>query len=250
MTVDDLPGRVTICTRGRSSLSADDLGVTAQNFPGHPRRFLWSEISRFADGRQAAGDSPPANWVLDIVLHSGQTYSVDCTRAGSAAPETLAAIRQVAERHGIHADLTGIVMASDGRPDSEGLYEDPWGQAGVRYWDGKQWSPLLPSDHGISMSVWQSTARWTELPVAEASWTYPARRVKFYRIWVGVCTALTLIILAVGLTTGLLGHWSDNERWGVACAGIPGFLLVLAWFGLRQSKQLEKVASAKADHLN
>jgi hypothetical protein len=249
MTIDDPLGRMTICSRGRSSLSADDAGVTVHNFPGRRRFFSWFEISRFADGRFNAGEGP-AHWVLDIVLRSGQTRSADCTHAGSAAPETLAAIRQVAERYGIPADLTGIMMASNGRPDGEGLYEDPWGQAGVRYWDGTQWSPLLPADHGISMSVRKSTARWTELPVATASWTHPAAQVKFFKVWVGICAVLTVVILAAGLTTGVLGHWSDNERWGTACAAIPGFLLVMAWFLLRQSKQLEKAAGIPTDPLN
>lgn len=137
MTVEDPPGHVTICSRGRSSLSADDAGVTVRNFPGRPRRLLWPEIRSFADGRQNLGEGGE-HWVLSIVLRSGQTRSAYCTHAESAAPETLAAIRQVAERYGIPADLTGIMMASDGRPELEGLYEDPWGQVGVRHWDGKE----------------------------------------------------------------------------------------------------------------
>jgi hypothetical protein len=120
MTVADPPGRVTICSRGRSSLSADDTGVIVHNFPGRRRFFSWPEVSSFSDGRFNAGEGP-AHWVLDIVLCSGQTRSADCTHAESAAPETLAAIRQVAERYGIPADLTGIMMASDGRPGGEGL---------------------------------------------------------------------------------------------------------------------------------
>jgi hypothetical protein len=53
-----------------------------------------------------------------------------------------------------------------------------------------------------------------------------------------------------GVLAAILGHWSDNERWGTACAAIPGFLLLAAWIVLRQSKQLEKLASAAPDQLN
>jgi len=104
MAVNDTSGSVTICSRGRSSVFADDLGVTVRGL-GRARRFAWSDISHFADGIKSAEHG--YLWVLDIVLRTGRTRRVQCTRAPSAAPQTLAAVRLVADRYGIPADLTG-----------------------------------------------------------------------------------------------------------------------------------------------
>jgi len=57
-------------------------------------------------------------------------------------PETLAAIRQAAERYSVPAALAGIAMKGES-PANAGLYPDPGGQPGLRHWDGEEWSPLL-----------------------------------------------------------------------------------------------------------
>ena len=45
------------------------------------------------------------------------------------------------------ADGPGLTEAAMKRVSPEaGLYADPGGQAGIRYWDGREWSPLLPAD--------------------------------------------------------------------------------------------------------
>jgi hypothetical protein len=107
------------------------------------------------------------SWALDIVRHTGRKVTVLTL---SPSPETLAAIRQVAARYGIPADVTGI-LSDSGRPADRGLYEDPGGQAGLRYWDGKQWSPLLPPDVGKPGTVGRSHRSWSALPTAEGRWT-------------------------------------------------------------------------------
>ena len=117
MALNDRSGSVTICSRGRSGLFADDLGVTVRGLRG-ARRYAWSDISHFADGIKGA-DGGGHLWVLDIVLRTGRTRRVPCTAAVTAAPQTLAAVRQVAERHGIPADLTGVPM-KNGRPPDAG----------------------------------------------------------------------------------------------------------------------------------
>jgi hypothetical protein len=123
--------------------------VVVRSSASRTERFAWAEISRFADG---GGQADAQNgggyyWVLLIVLHTGREVPVDCTTTGERGPTpgTIAAIRQAAERYGIPADLAGIPM-ENGKPPSPDLYEDPGGQAGLRYWDGTQWSPLLPPD--------------------------------------------------------------------------------------------------------
>lgn len=124
MTVGDSPVGVTICKRGRQGLYADDYGVTVRNWHGSELRFAWSEISRFADGSRTGED---VQWVLLIVLHTGRTIDVGCTLA-RPTPEMLDAVRHVAARYEIPADLTGVPTEKDGRPAERGLYEDPGGR--------------------------------------------------------------------------------------------------------------------------
>lgn len=165
MSVDDAPGTVTIYKRGRTGLYADDHGVTVRNPASRTRRFAWAEISCFADGSRMNEGS--YFWVLHIVLHTGRKATV---MAGTPTPETLAAIRRVAARHGIPADLTGIA-ARNGHPAHRGLYEDPGGREGLRYWDGRVWSPLLPPDIGKPEAVGSGPRSWSALPMAEGRWT-------------------------------------------------------------------------------
>jgi hypothetical protein len=42
MTVDDAPGTVTICKRGRMGLYADDHGLTVRSAASRARRFAWA----------------------------------------------------------------------------------------------------------------------------------------------------------------------------------------------------------------
>ena len=121
MTVDDAPGTVTICKHGRMGLYADDHGVTVRNAMSRARRFAWAEISRFADGRWLVEGEYV--WRLVIVLHTGRKVPVGCT-VMRPIPETLTAVRQVAERYGIPADLAGVPMKR-GRPAQRRLYHDP-----------------------------------------------------------------------------------------------------------------------------
>jgi hypothetical protein len=194
MTAGDSPVGVTICKRGRQGLYADDYGVTVRNWRGSELRFAWSEISRFADGSRTGED---VQWVLLIVLHTGRTIDVGCTLA-RPTPEMLDAVRHVAARYEIPADLTGVPTEKDGRPAERGLYEDPGDRAGLRYWDGGQWSPLVPLDIGKSETVRKSAGSWSALPVADGSWTYAAARARFYAV-VSTVGALGSAGLLVGL---------------------------------------------------
>src|SRR5215467_3934389 len=123
MDSGDAPGTVTICARGRMGLYADDLGVTLRRSASRADRFGWAEISRFADGCAEGERGPVREWVLLIVLHTGREVPV----AWAARPDTLEAVREVAGRHAIPAELTGVPM-KDGLPPAPGLYQDPGGQ--------------------------------------------------------------------------------------------------------------------------
>jgi hypothetical protein len=75
-------------------------------------------------------------------------------RAGRPSLQTLAAIRQAAGRHGVQAQVTGLLPGEqvtqavlvEGTPASIGFHPDPGGQEGLRYFDGQDWSPFLFPD--------------------------------------------------------------------------------------------------------
>lgn len=255
MTAEDVPVAVTICKRGRTGLYADDLGVTVRGSKSGDARFAWAEIDCFADGGKSDGGD---YWVLVIVMHTGQRVPVDCTQGyGEADPGTLAAIRQVAYRHEIPADLTGVPMTDDGRPVSSGLYEDPGGQAGLRYWDGTQWSPLIPLHLWKARWNWgapagKSAGVWSDLPVADRRWNYAAVRARRATVWLACLAAVTAALLTVGLVIWLWWDHGSSHRqvdaarwfWGAISAAL---VAILPWKVRTFYRKLDQGCRASVD---
>jgi Protein of unknown function (DUF2510) len=119
-------------------------------------------FSRLADG--SVYNQGHYDWALLIVLRSGRKVRVHGARSSSTPP----VVNQVAARYGIPADVTGVPAkagrpasvdlyedpgsgagsGTSDRPASRDIYQDPGGRSGLRYWDGRQWSPLLPPQVG------------------------------------------------------------------------------------------------------
>jgi hypothetical protein len=207
--VDDAPGTVTLYGSGRTGLYADDYGVTVRNARSRTRRFAWAEISCFADGARMSEGS--YFWVLHMVLHTGEKVMVP---TGPPTPETLAGIRQVAARYGVPADLAGVPV-KNGRPAHRGLYEDPGGQGGLRYWDGRQWSPLLP-DIGKPGTVKKSLSSWSALLTAEGRWTGATTQAMRTAMAFALMVAVSAALLAWTLLNELgFYHVAQRDRWPV-----------------------------------
>jgi hypothetical protein len=242
---DDVPGTVTIFKRGWSGMRADDHGLTVRDGP-RVRRFAWAEVSRLADG--SAYYEGQYHWVLFIVLHSGRKVRAH----GAPNPETLAVVRQVAARHGIPADVTGVPVKG-GRPARRGLYEDPDGGAGLRYWDGGQWSPLLPQEVGKSRTARlkmvtvpdasSGPASWSALPMAEGRWTYAATAARREAVRLAVFAAGAAAFLISGLVTDL--SWA-GFFFGVFAA----LIAVGAWNNRRFFLKLDESAKRALDGLS
>jgi hypothetical protein len=206
----DAPGTVTIFDRGWNSLQADDHGLTVRNGP-RVRRFAWAEVSRLADG--SVYNQGHYDWALLIILHSGRKVRVHGARSSS----TPLVVNHVARRHGIPADVTGVpakgerppsrvtgVPAKGERPASRGLYQDPGDRAGLRYWDGRQWSPLLPPEVSKSRTARKGPASCSALPMAEGRWTYAATaEARRQAVWLVVYAAASAAFLISGLVTDL-----------------------------------------------
>jgi hypothetical protein len=197
MAVEDAAAAVTICRGQGLFLRTDDSGVLMRNFHfGRSRRIAWSEISHFADGCYTK--EGVTSWLLVIVLRTGKQAPVLCSVL-APVDEVMAAVREAAQPHGIPADLTGLPAKSGGRPAVRGLYDDPGGQDGLRYWDGRRWSPLLPLDIGESSStnVQKAPDSWSELPVADGRWAYAAVAAKVSTVRSVVAAAMAAGLLAL-----------------------------------------------------
>jgi hypothetical protein len=132
----------------------------------------------------------------------------------------------------------------DGQPPEKGMYEDPGGQTGLRYWDGSRWSPLLPPDMGKGFPVNKSTARWTELPVAQAGWDYPAIRAARSKAWIGAIG----VLIAAQLVTALAYGWGEqrsSDDVGSFCtlAAITAVFLIPPWLSVRRWKTIANAAN-------
>jgi len=113
MTADSGAEPLTIGEGQGSFLRADEEGLLMRNVWGLPRRIAWTEISQFTDGKQVKEGN--AYWLLVIVLHTGKRAVAHGTHSWFRQPEeTVKVIRELAERHGIPADLTGLPPKSKG----------------------------------------------------------------------------------------------------------------------------------------
>lgn len=242
------------CARAlRAGLRMDGRGVAVRNF-WRTYKISWAEVRRLGDGSVEMGDAGRV-WALGVVLCDGRRRNVSTVLFLSEAE--LDAIRQAAARYGVPAELTGPrgARTRGEQPDGEGLFEDPGGQAGLRYWDGSAWSPLLPLSAGQGRPVWKSNPAWAALPTAPEPWLPPgieAARAKAARarIWVRLCAVVTGTVLGAGLVAGL---WSGNwfvAYWVALMAMLPGMFLFVAWLNWRQwprtEKELRNLAAAQS----
>jgi hypothetical protein len=157
----------------------DERGITIRNF-FRIYRFGWGEVRRFRDGlfQQSGEGGTIYFWVLTIQLHDGRDVTAKGTaRKNGPRSQTLAAIRQAAERHSIPAALTGIAMRG-GSPANPGRYPDPGGQPELRRWDGEEWSPLLEPDPASSVprTAQRALEVYSPLSGSEQNGTMPPLR--------------------------------------------------------------------------
>ncbi len=227
-----------MCSGEGLFLRADHAGVLVRNFPfGRVRRIAWTDISHFADGRHARQGE--TRWQLVIVLRTGKPVPVLCSLL--APGEVMAAVREIGRARGIPADLAGAAMRDGGRPASSGLYEDPGGQPGLRYWDGRQRPPVLPPEAGrwSSRAAGNSPPSWSALPAADGPWTYGAAQARRWTARFAVLAA----IMAAGLAGGLVIElwWEHGTRHGHVSGGwwfgLAG-LAALSAFGARRNRRL------------
>jgi hypothetical protein len=198
------PGVTTIVGSNGTRLCLDDNGITYRNFLS-THRISWDQVRWITDGNRGAD-----GWILRIVLHNGPDIKPEAVLRRGAHPETLAAIRQAAERHAVPAVLTGT-PAEQGPPTAAGLYIDPGGKLGLREWTGTEWSPFLhvdPASSGPEGENGPATV-WSPLPEPEQQrqWDTAARRARQAEVWFPICigvmavgTAVMLAVLAYDLS--------------------------------------------------
>jgi hypothetical protein len=248
--VDDAAGTVAIRDLGRrEKLYADEKGLTVRARGYGTRRFAWRKVSGFADG--GTWKQGEYVWQLDIVLRKGQREPVPCT-AGSFTPELAATLREVAARHGVSADVEGVVPPAP-PPDEAGFYHDPAGADGMRYWNGLQWSPLLPADipRPRSVAVNKSTASWSALPTVEEPWTWAAKQARAAAanaVCIGVFAAAMLgwpLLTLAGLIPAPGGEPMTPDEW-LPISGFAvlyGFVARGQWRKRRFWRSLDEAAN-------
>jgi len=102
------------CARAwRMQLRIDEHGVTVRNFL-RTHRIGWTEIDRFEDGSRFLNATDGHAWALRVVRRDGRAVRSQMASHPRCRHRELLveAVRQAAERHGIPADVTGLVMRS------------------------------------------------------------------------------------------------------------------------------------------
>jgi len=137
------------------------------------------------------------------------------------------------------AGLTGIPLRPPSTAIKSGLYADPGGQAGLRYWDGKAWSPLLPVDvgGGKQAPIFPGEVSWP-LPQPDGSWQYAARQAR-EKTTVAIGSTIAAAVLGgVAATPGNL--------WWAWLAVTSAVLAFDSWKNRRFFVKLDRAASGRA----
>ena len=134
----------------RMGLRMDDRGVTVRNY-FRTYRIGWPEVNSFADGAVNGGASG-RQWALKVNRRNGPAVTAcgTCLETWKGPPrdETLTAIRQSAERHGIPADVTGNAAGRGGRL----LIVLTVALIAFAWWSGANLN-LAPATSGLSRSL-------------------------------------------------------------------------------------------------
>jgi len=226
-------------------------GLTVRNYR-HTYRIGWPEVRCFTDGSVNGGNAGRL-WALSIVLRDGRVVTAYGTARGKrdARPETLTAIRQAAERYAIPAELTGTAtkQGAGESPANPGLYPDPGGQAGLRRWDGRQWSPFLLRADPASAKPGGAKAPaevWSPLPGSESQWHDAAVRIR--RAWIMFAVWLVVTAAAAVVTVALyardLSKPQADFTLAVVALTATGLALLMAWGAWASRKNLKKIHQA------
>jgi hypothetical protein len=159
---------------------------------------------------------PPASWRLASLdkfrsLIGAGKVQVQADNAPIATANALiGAAPEVATSAADAGDATnGLPAWTEGRHVSppDGFYADPCGSAGVRYWGGGQWSPLLSADW-VQGPITEFPGTVAEpLPAPGGTWLYAAARARKGRNYTAAWTAGMVIVIIV-----IVGHVASDSR--------------------------------------
>jgi len=139
---------------------------------------------------------------------------------------------------------SGLIAARDrARPNGNkaryvvpeaGLYADPGGQAGVRYWNRREWSPLLAADSSRVEEAPRFPGPLPDfLPEATGNWSYAAVEARRARNKAAVTAAGAALAVAAALAV--------NLKW--LYAAVPLVLVpIRAWWTHRYFMRLDQAA--------
>lgn len=120
-----------------------------------------------------------------------------------------------------------------------GFYADPGGSAGVRYWGGGEWSPLLPPDFADGQAPEFPGTVPAPLPASGETWRYAASQARKGRNQSAAFAAGAIIVLIL-----VVGHVVSSKQ-------LPylGFVLALrafsTWRAWRRWTRLDRAAHAE-----
>jgi hypothetical protein len=247
------PGPGTIARGRQRWLRLDDQAITVRNYY-RTHRIGWNEVHWFRDGLGIRDfDHRGPVWALEIVLHDGRKITAEGTSGQQTArPETLAAIRQAAERHAVPAVLTGTTDAVHrGEPDAAGLYPDPGGKPALRQWTGTGWAPFLrvdPASSGPEGEPGPATV-WSPLPEAEQrrQWDAAASRARDTRFGLSISLVFAAGVVAAIVAAVVYELGKPKADFGLVWVLALGCLPLCAagiWGGWTELKVRRKVDQA------
>jgi Domain of unknown function (DUF4190) len=205
------------------------------------RTLAWSEVDSFVDAFIPVNQGR-AQWALGVKTTDGSIVIAQMTANGKpqGPAGTVQALRTVAYRHGVRAQLTGDA-ANNGDPTSAGWHSDPDGKPGERLFNGAMWGPIRrhPDPRGQgTLESWDPIGDPTaalELFTAEAR----AASKKRNR-WIAITVVVTIIACALW---GSEDHRGGSFTLSAIAFGAAALCAWLTWGCWKEARALERIVA-------
>ncbi len=205
------------------------------------RTLAWSEVDSFVDAFIPANQGR-AQWALGVKTTDGSVVIAQMTANGKpqGRASTVQALRAVAWRNGVAAQLTGDA-ANNGNPTSAGWHPDPDGKLGERLFNGAMWGPVRRHADPRGPGTFESWDPIGDPTVALELFTAEARAASKKRNgWIAITVIVTIIACVLW---GSEDHKGGSFTLAAIAFGVAALCAWLAWGCWKGARALERIVA-------
>lgn len=205
------------------------------------RTLGWSEVDSFIDAFIPANQGG-AQWALGVKTTDGSILVAEMTTNGKPQGReiTVQALRAVAWRYGVGAQLTGEA-GNNGNPTRAGWHPDPGGAPGERIWNGAMWGPVRRHPDPQGEGAFESWDPVGDPATAFELYTTEARAARKTRNrWVAITVVVTIIACVLWASEN---HKGGSFTFAAVTFAAAAFCVWRTWGLNKEAQALERIVS-------